>query len=510
MSLVISPLRGGLSLACGAMLALWSPASAALEIVLHNADEPDIGLNDPTPVDPAGTNDARTRGEQRWAAIERAADVWREALHGTIPVIVHVTMADLPCGALGASRSADYVTNVAGTEDDRIYSLPLAENLGKKPVNADDAADVFLELNGAECPDDGPTWYLGFDADAPPGSHALVNVAAHELAHGLGLESLVNPADGRALRDAGGLDPFSRLLFDTVAQHYWHELSAEQRRSSARTPRSLVWGGERVQLAALERLALGAPTLEATPPISGFSGMVTLPALSPSFERVEARVRSVLPADGCDAHTPTTVEHVLLVAEGSCSPSRMAALAAEAGALAVLEVESADRLPPPGFGRRETYADADLVIPVARIGALDGALLDAESAASVALFMDANRLAGADEQGRPFMYTPTQSNLGVSLSHWDPSLSPSCLLEPVPAADLRVLDVELEKAALFDLGWTDPEHAGSSGNGREFTVRGGCSTSALSRQALSIAWLSYACLALLVLRRIEVIAPPSR
>jgi hypothetical protein len=500
-------------LAAGAVLSLWSSSSVALEIVLQNMDPPGVGLNDSTPVEPVGMNGELTLGAQRWAAIQRAADAWREALSGPIPVVVHVTMAELVCGSLGASQSGSYVTNVTGPNDDRVYSLALAENLAGKRFNGDDEPDVVLELNGAECPEQGPTWYLGFDGDAPAGAHALVNIAAHELAHGLGFESLVHPADGRALMDAAGLDPFSRLLFDTRSERYWHELSARERRSSAETPRSLVWGGERVQLAALARLSPGSPVIELRPPKPSFSGMITLPALSPPFERIEARVRSVLPADGCSSPSPTTVEHVLLVAEGSCSPSRIAELAAEAGALAVLEVEAGDRLPPPGFGRREVHGDAELAIPVARIGAGDGALLDTDSGVSVALFMDAERLAGADQAGRPFMYTPTASSLGVSLSHWDPSLGPSCLLEPVPPADLRRLDIELEKAALYDIGWGDPERGGMSGSAAmpgELALNGGCSTAAMGTRRPSAGWLAFVWLTLFLLRGVRAPRPSAR
>jgi hypothetical protein len=501
-------MQRALSLTAGAVLSLWSSTSVALEIVLHNVDPPGTGLNDATPVEPVGANGALTLGEQRWLAIQRGADAWREALQGTVPVVVHVTMADLPCGALGASQSGSYVTNVGGPRDDRVYSLALAENLARTRFNADDEADIVLELNGADC-DEGPTWYLGFDGDVPPGAQSLVNIAAHELAHGLGFESLVNPADGRALMNAAGLDPFSRLLFDTRTQRYWHELSPEQRRASVTTPRSLVWGGARGRAAALARLREGSPVLDALPSIPGFSGMVTLPALLPRFERVEARVRSVLPADGCSAHPPTTVEHVLLVAEGSCSPSRVAELAAEAGALAVLEVASGERLPPPGFGRREAHGDPELAIPVARIGASDGAHLDADSGASVALFLDPTRLSGADDEGRPFMYTPSQSTLGISLSHWDPSVGPSCLLEPVPAADLRALDVELEKAVLFDLGWADPEEGGTS-PASGLVLGGGCSIGHGGALSGSVRLYVFGGLGLFVLRRLRAPKPFAR
>lgn len=97
-------------------------------------------------------------GEQRWRAVQGAADVWRDALEGRLPVVVHVTMADLPCGIIGAAQSGGYVTNVAGPNDDRVYSLALAENLSARPHNDKEEADIRLELNGANCPEGGCHW----------------------------------------------------------------------------------------------------------------------------------------------------------------------------------------------------------------------------------------------------------------------------------------------------------------------------------------------------------------
>lgn len=501
-------------LGVGVALSAWSTPCSALEMVLVNVDAPGIGLNDPTPAEPIGTNDGATLGEQRWRAVQRGADVWREALAGTVPVVVHVTMAELPCGTLGASQAGGYVENVAGPSDDRIYSMALAEAVRGEPLNADDEADIELELNGADCPDRGPAWYLGFDGDAPPGAYALINTVAHELAHGLGFESLVNPFDGRALRDALGLDPFSRLLLDTKRERYWPELSAAERRASAQDPRSLVWGGARGRQAANARLSGGAPVLQTMPPIPGFSGLVTLPAIIAPFEPIEARVRSMLPADGCAAPTPTAIEHVLLVAEGSCSPARVAELAAGAGALAVLEVEAGEQMPPPGFGRRELNGAAEPVIPVARIGARDGARLAAKVGVSASLSLDTERLSGADAEGRPFVYTPTPSVLGASLSHWDPALSPSSILEPVPAADIRDIDVSLEKAVLLDIGWTEPadspDHEPKSPNpevAEALSAHGGCSVSVRQVHATSCVLLLLTGLGLAVRRRFKAPTP---
>lgn len=437
-----------------------TPSQARLEIRLQPPSDPEDALNDTTPAEAVGSNGGATLGEQRWQAIEMASEAWAARLSGAVPVLVSVSMPDLACGTLGGAQSNGYVTEGPGLSSSQVYSYALAERLAGESLNGD-AADIVLELNGADCAAQGPNFYLGLDAPAPDGMQSLVNLVAHELAHGLGFESLVNPSDGTALFEQPDLDPFSRHLYDTTTDSFWYQLTPLQRATSATTPRSLVWIGPEVSAAAKAWLALGSPVLDA-PDLPQFRGILTAPTNLSAFDPIETTIISIAPATACEAIADSSGQ-IVLAAEGECSPAELAQWGHDAGALAVLEVEGGGQLPAPSFATREQRSDPALAIPVLRIGQADGQLLADNAGLTVSLTWDSARRAGTDHLGRPYVYTPSKPVLGQSLSHWDSSLSPSALLEPVPALDTPLLDLDLELAVLRELGWTADEEALDAG-----------------------------------------------
>ena len=64
-------------------------------------------------------------------------------------------------------------------------------------------------------------------------------------------------------------------------------------------------------------------------------------------------------------------------------------------------------------------------------------------------------LAGADDAGRPLLYTPNPVLPGSSVSHWDPSASPDLLMEPFISPTLSNT-VDLTKFVFEDEGWFQP------------------------------------------------------
>ena len=71
----------------------------------------------------------------------------------------------------------------------------------------------------------------------------------------------------------------------------------------------------------------------------------------------------------------------------------------------------------------------------------------------VRLLIDPNRLAGADQDGRVRLYTPSTYEPGSSVSHWDVSASPNLLMEPSINADLPFGEIDLTREHLEDIGW---------------------------------------------------------
>lgn len=453
-------MRGACTVLVGIASALWlANAAATLELrLVRGSAEPD-GFADWTPVEPVGGNQGKTLGEQRWNAVQRAADIWARALEGT-PVVVAVSMPTLMCGVLGGTQSNGYLREGPKLDSNQVYSIALAEQIAGRNLNGTEP-DILLELNGAICTPGKGAFYLGLDANVPAGEQSLTSTVLHELAHGFGFESLVNPADGAALMAAPGLDPFSRHLFDIAREKYWYELTAEQRAVSATTPRGLVWGGLHVRQAARRLLALGEITLSVDSMLSGFVGTVSSTSAVGPFKTFTAPIRSRWPDGLCESPPalPAPVQHVLVVAESECSPVELAEIGAVHGALAVVEVENGTQSPPPSFGSRDVAGLAPR-IPVVRVSRPDGELLHSVVGSRVTVNWNEGSPAGADSEWRPYVYTPARPILGASLSHWDSALRPSALLEPNPAVDADPFDITLELAALVDLGWKSAAHPG--------------------------------------------------
>ena len=103
----------------GAALALlgcaWSGAQAAATVVVVNANAPNVGFNDPTPLAPVGGNTGTTLGAQRLIAFQHAADVWGKTIDSAVPIRISAKFEDLPCSAdsavLGAAGAAEFFSD---------------------------------------------------------------------------------------------------------------------------------------------------------------------------------------------------------------------------------------------------------------------------------------------------------------------------------------------------------------------------------------------------------------
>jgi hypothetical protein len=99
--------------------------------VLRSRDGWDVGLNDPTPVDPVGGNAGETRGMQRRLALLHALEIWGEALDSDVPIVVDARFIELGCFnndgySTLASAAPAYMINgkaVPGADPNRYYLL---------------------------------------------------------------------------------------------------------------------------------------------------------------------------------------------------------------------------------------------------------------------------------------------------------------------------------------------------------------------------------------------------
>ena len=72
------------------------------------------------------------------------------------------------------------------------------------------------------------------------------------------------------------------------------------------------------------------------------------------------------------------------------------------------------------------------------------------------LGVNGSQYAGADQSGRPLLYTPNPRIGGSSVSHWDTIATRNLLMEPSINADLTTVLVppnDLTVPLLKDMGW---------------------------------------------------------
>ena len=266
-----SPSRGhegvamwGRSLAAAFFMS--SSLAHGTEFVIINQDDPDVGLNDSTPVDPVGINQKTTLGAQRLFALESIAAIWAAELASEVPIRVGVRFTPLFCEAtsatLGSAGPARIFRDFSeATAPDTWHHAALADAL--QAVNVDsnpDRVDIGVDINLAI--DDGcfngGTWYYGVDGNPPTDTIDIVPVMLHELAHGLGFSTFVSLQDrfdenDELIAEAG--EKFNG--FDDVFMHqigdvesgalFWPEMTNAERAASAVNDPNVVWLGPNVE-----------------------------------------------------------------------------------------------------------------------------------------------------------------------------------------------------------------------------------------------------------------------
>lgn len=218
----IALVNGGTGTATGALTAstATSPPSAAINLDFANPrigssnpsnDCDDSFWNDPTPATPIGGNPGTTLGAQRQNALHYAAQQLQQQLQIQIPITVHA------CGAhLGGDNNSAILAHASPLTflfDDPQFPLnPLPKKYTWYPATAavrlagtdlcrlaggpcygvdnEEIEVTFNEDIGQSSVLQGEKFYYGY---SPGGSGIdFINVAMHEMTHGLGFIGLVN------------------------------------------------------------------------------------------------------------------------------------------------------------------------------------------------------------------------------------------------------------------------------------------------------------------------------
>jgi hypothetical protein len=231
---------------------MWVTSTHAATFTILNMDDAGEGLNDPTPVIPAGGNAASTLGAARLAVLQEAGRVWGLQLASSIPIVVEAQFDPQTCsassGTLGGAGALTGFSNFAAAPlQNVVYPSALADALaGTNIQNVNDIKATFnSEVNGnANCLNSA-RFYLGFDHAPPTGTINLLNVALHEFAHGLGFASALDD-DGTSQFSSGNLATFDQFIYSETLGRFWPAMTAAERLANATSGTQMVWNGDNV------------------------------------------------------------------------------------------------------------------------------------------------------------------------------------------------------------------------------------------------------------------------
>ena len=456
-----------LALALGLLVATPAPA---VTITIVNKDAAGKGLNDPTPATPVGGNPGTTIGQQRMNVFRKAAEMWGQTLPGSIEIKVDASFSEdpavMPCSAtsavLGSSGPVTIDTVANAPEPDLWYVGALANQIAGydlDPGYSSIESTFNARLGQTGCLT-GRYFYYGFDTNQSSSSINFLVTALHEFAHGLGFVSLADESTGAWLVDNRG-SIFDKYVLDTTAGKTWTQMTSNsERQASAVNTGNVVWNGAATTAAAATYLS-GQPLLFVTAPPAAagnytvgtatFGGTITATGVSGTMvAATDALEVGGSVTDACSSpltNASAVAGRIALVDRGSCDFTIKARNVELAGGIGIVIANNVDGAPPQMSG-----TDPSITIPVVSVTLADGGKLRANLPAAAKIALDPQARAGADAQGRVFIYAPNPVSPGSSISHFDRSAIPNLLMEPNISSDLPI-GLDLTPALFADIGW---------------------------------------------------------
>lgn len=355
----------------------WRPGSS--NITLRVQDPAGMGFNDPE------------LGAQRMAAMQFVAQRWGQVLDSDVEINLGVRFSDLPCsensGVLAQAGTQFIFESFPGAPvQNTWFHGALAESLAGQNLSLEDnpspnAPDIIAQFNSQideDCLGGNTGFYYALDGNAPQGRISFVNVALHEVGHGLGFASISNPDTGAFFM--GLPDIFDRNLFDIDLGLPWHRTTAEQRVASRINTGRLVWNGPRANGAAPDFLDPGLVLTVDDPPALAGTSQVAPAAFGPPITSVGLQGRLALGRDGsadptlgCNplVNSGEVAGKIAVLDRGTCFFFDKARNAQNAGAIALVVVNNVPS-PPIPLGLPQGESGASITIPAVHLSQQDG------------------------------------------------------------------------------------------------------------------------------------------
>ena len=224
------------------------------------------GFDSSTSATAVDGNNGTTVGAQRKLSFIKAAEIISEQVTSAVTIIVEANFTALSCtsnsatlGSAGATANLSISSSPpTGILVNTFYPIGLYNAItGSDASGAHDDIDANFnsDIGDADCLASS-SWYYGF-SDATGSEIGFTTVLLHEMTHGLGFASLVDPSDGT---QTSGLDDiFSANLYDNVTGRSWNDNSQtdQNREDSAISVDDLLWSGTNVNTNAIGLLTDG-------------------------------------------------------------------------------------------------------------------------------------------------------------------------------------------------------------------------------------------------------------
>ena len=243
---------------------LFSLSASSATITIMNADGAGEGFNDQTPVAPIGGNSGTTLGEQRLNVFNYAASIWAERIDSPIEIRVEAQFDPLYCtpnsAVLGSAGTTTVHRDFAGAPlSSTWYPQALANSIAGtdlSPASPDLSSTFNSEIDNNSSCLTSINWYLGLDGNNN-NDIDLADVVIHEIGHGLGFASYVDPQTG--VKFLNYIDVFSYNLESHASGLTWDQMSNSQRALSAVDSGNLHFIGSNVVIAAQGHVPMYSP-----------------------------------------------------------------------------------------------------------------------------------------------------------------------------------------------------------------------------------------------------------